>query len=98
MKKWIMALLLILALTLSLTGMAEEAPAYNDVPYHTVDLPETDENYYSELDLAELWNWKQIRNYPTLYTDASWRNYLTACSNLQSFDHDNLTDANFPHS
>ncbi len=94
MKKWIMAMLLVLALTLPLTGIAEEAPAYNDVPYHTIDLDPTDPNYYSELDLAELWNWKQIRNYPTLYTDASWRNYLTACSNLQNFDHDNLTDAN----
>ncbi len=94
MKKWIVALLLVLSLTLPLVGVAEEAPAYNDVPYHTVDLDPADPNYYSELDLAELWNWKQIRNYPTLYTDASWRNYLTACSNLQNFDHDNLTDAN----
>ena len=94
MKKWIIALLLVLSLTLPLVGVAEEAPAYNDVPYHIVDLDPADPNYYSELDLAELWNWKQIRNYPTLYTKESWQNYLSACSNLQNFDHDNLTDAN----
>ena len=94
MKKWIMAMLLVLALTLPLVGMGEAAPEYNDVPYHTVELAETDENYYSELDLAELWNWKEIRNFPTLYTKDSWQAYLSACANLQNFDHDNLTDAN----
>ena len=95
MKKSILALLLVLSMLLPLVGMAEtEAPAFNDVPYHTIDLAETDENYYNELDLAELWNWKEIRNFPTLYTKDSWQEYLSACSNLQNFDHDNLTDAN----
>ena len=93
MKKCILVLLLVAALVLPLAAMAENAQ-YNDVPYHTTDLPQTDENYYAELDLAELWNWKQIRNYPTLYTKKSWQNYLSACANLQRFDHDNLTDQN----
>lgn len=94
MKKSLVVILLVLALVLPIVGMAEEAPAYNDIPYHTVDLDPADPNYYSELDLAELWNWKEIRNFPTLYTDATWRNYLAACANIQNFDHDNLTDAN----
>lgn len=94
MKKTIVAFLLAFALLLPLMAMAETAPAYNDIPYRTTELAPTDPNYYSELDLAELWNWKQIRNYPTLYTKASWQNYLAACANLQTFDHDNLTDAN----
>ena len=93
MKKSILVLLLVAALVLPLAAMAEDA-AYSDAPYHTTDLPQTDENYYAELDLAELWNWKQIRNYPTLYTKESWQNYLSACANLQRFDHDNLTDQN----
>ena len=93
MKKCILVLLLVAALVLPLAAMAENAQ-YNDVPYHTTDLPQTDENYYAELDLADLWNWKQIRNYPTLYTKESWQNYLSACANLQRFDHDNLTDQN----
>lgn len=93
MKKTILILLLVAALVLPLAAMAEDAQ-YNDAPYHTTDLPQTDENYYAELDLAELWNWKQIRNYPTLYTKESWQNYLSACANLQRFDHDNLTDQN----
>lgn len=94
MKKSLVVILLVLALVLPIVGMAEEAPAYNDIPYHTVDLDPADPNYYSELDLAELWNWKEIRNFPTLYTKDSWQNYLAACANLQNFDHDNLTDAN----
>lgn len=94
MKKSIVAFFLMLVMVLPICAMAEAAPTYNDVPYKTTDLAETDENYYSELDLAELWNWKQIRNYPTLYTKDSWQNYLSACANLQGFDHDNLTDAN----
>ena len=60
MKKSILVLLLVAALVLPLAAMAEDA-AYSDAPYHTTDLPQTDENYYAELDLAELWNWKQIR-------------------------------------
>ncbi len=94
MKKGIVAFLLMLVMVLPICAMAEAAPTYNDVPYKTTDLAENDANYYSELDLAELWNWKQIRNYPTLYTKDSWQKYLAACSNLQNFDHDNLTDAN----
>jgi len=94
MKKTIVAFLLAFALLLPLVAMAETAPAYNDIPYRTTELAPTDPNYYSELDLAELWNWKQIRNYPTLYTNESWTAYLALCSNLQNFDHDNLTDAN----
>jgi hypothetical protein len=93
MKKSILVLLLVAALLLPLAAMAEDA-AYSDAPYHTTDLPQTEETYYAELDLAELWNWKQIRNYPTLYTKESWQNYLSACANLQRFDHDNLTDQN----
>lgn len=94
MRKTILALL-ILTLLLPAAGVAETVPEFNDVPYRTVDLAETDENYYSELDLAELWNWKQIRNYPTLYTKESWQIYLSACSRLQNnMDHDNLTDEN----
>ncbi len=86
--------ILALALLLPFSSTAEATPTYNDVPYHTVDLDASDTNYYSELDLAELWNWKQIRNYPTLYTKDSWQGYLSACANIQNFDHDNLTDAN----
>ena len=94
MKKIVLAFLLLAALVLPLVALAEEAPQFNDIPYHTTALAETDENYYSELDLAELWNWKQIRNYPTLYTKDSWQAYLSACANIQNFDHDNLSDTN----
>ena len=68
MKKSILALLLVLALALSLvTASAEtETATFNDVTYRTVELSKDDPNYYPELAKAELWNFKQIRNYPTL--------------------------------
>ncbi len=91
MKKSIIALLLLLVMALPLAVLAEEA--YNDVPYKTVELPETDPNYYKELAIAELYNWKQIRNYPTLYTNDTWKAYLAASGNLQGYDFDALTDA-----
>ncbi len=68
MKKVIaLAVLLILAITLPLAVYAETGTV-QDVPYRTTDLTETDADYYKELALAEMWNFKQIRNFPTLYT------------------------------
>ena len=93
MKKRMLVLLLIAALLLPAAAMAESAEQFGDVPIRTVDLPETDENYFKELDLAELWNLKQIRNYPTLYVHKGWKSYLATCANLQGYDPDNLSDA-----
>lgn len=92
-KKFIL-ILLALAMALSMAAVAEtaETEAFNDVPYKTVELEETDPNYYKELAIAELWNWKQIRNYPTLYTEDSWKAYLAECSNLQGYDPEALTE------
>lgn len=90
MKKSIVALLLVVLMALTCSALAETV---QDFPYKTVDLPETDANYYKELAIAELWNWKEIRNFPTLYTDESWKAYLAATSNVQGYDPEALDDA-----
>ena len=71
---------------------AEEAAAGNDVVYRTVETAETDPGYYAELAAAEAWNFKQIRNYPTLYTEDSWSDYLAAAANVLGYDPENMTD------
>lgn len=69
MKKRFVMILMVLAMVLPPAATAETEAQFNDVPYKTVELAQTDANYYKELAIAELWNWKQIRNYPTLYTN-----------------------------
>lgn len=93
MKKSIVAFLLILAMVLSFGAMAETTAQSNDVPYKVVELAETDADYYKELALVEIWNFKQIRNYPTLYTHESWNAYQIAAANVLGYDADALTDA-----
>lgn len=91
MRKVIVAFVLALSLVLSLAIATAET--VQDVPYKTVELSETDADYYKELALAEIWNFKQIRNYPTLYTSESWDAYQIAAANVLGYDAENLTDA-----
>lgn len=67
---------------------------YNDVPYKTVSLEETDPNYYKELWAAEVYNYKMIKDYPTLYVASVWDDYLTAANTLAAMNPDALTEAN----
>ena len=57
---------------------------YNDIPYKTVSLAESDPSYYKELWAAEVYNYKMVRNYPTLYRAAEWDSYQVTCTNLTS--------------
>lgn len=88
----VFAVLLIMTVILPLAVYAE-TDTVQDVPYRTTDLTETDADYYKELALAEMWNFKQIRNFPTLYTTKSWSDYQIAAANLLGYDAENLTDA-----
>ena len=67
--------------------------AYNDVPYKTVSLSQTAPNYYKELWAAELYNYKMIRNFPTLYVPAAWDACQAAGNQLEVMDVEKLTDA-----
>ncbi len=66
---------------------------YNDVPLKSVSLPDSDPDYYKELWAAEVYNYKMIRNYPTLYASQGWDDYQIAATNLLSYSPDALTDA-----
>lgn len=88
----------LLSLTLALLlGMcsfaAAEATALNDVPYKTVEADESDPGYYQQLWEAELYNYKMVRNFITMYEKAGWNAYRDACVNLDRMDPLALTDA-----
>ena len=89
-------ILLTLAATLLLTSCAAVAFAYgtlNDVPVKTVALEATDPNYDKELWAAELYNYKMIRNFTTMYEKTGWNAYRDACVNLDRMNPEALTDA-----
>jgi len=75
-----------------------EAPAqtpkeYKDVPYKAVSLKESDPDYYKELWEAELYNYKMVRNFPTLYVYDAWDACQAAGNQLEAMDVEKLTDA-----
>lgn len=90
--------------TLTLPGEETKAPAqeesllrlqfdgktYSDVPVKEVTLPETDPNYYKELRAAEIYNFKLIRNIPTLYDAAAWNSYMARAGLLSNVDPENI--------
>lgn len=93
MKKICSLIIAVVLLLACVSSLAEEtSTAVYDVPYRTVELPETDSDYYKELAIAEAWNFKQIRNYPTLYTEESWDAYQIAATNVLGYDAEALTD------
>ena len=68
MKNGILMFLLVLVMAFSLVSASAETTTatFNDVTYKVVELSKDDPNYYSDLAKAERWNFKQIRNFPTL--------------------------------
>ena len=94
MKNGILMFLLVLVMAFSLVSASAETTTatFNDVTYKVVELSKDDPNYYSDLAKAELWNFKQIRNFPTLYTQESWDEYLAQATNVAGYDPDNLSD------
>lgn len=92
MKKFVM---LVLALVLCMNMVAFSAvaeTAYNDLPFKTVDLEESDPDYYAQLLEAEIYNYKMVRNYPTLFEEEAWDLAQTSGNLLLTMDPANLTD------
>ncbi len=71
-----------------------EATVYNDVPFQNVTTDESDPNYYKDLWTAGIYNYKMVRNFPTLYEKDAWDAAQTASNVLESMDPEALTDAN----
>lgn len=72
---------------------AQTPKEFNDVPYKTISLKESDPNYYKELWGAELYNYKMLRNFPTMYINKDWVDGQNAGITLKTMDPDSLTDA-----
>ena len=71
MKSSISKFLALVMAVVMLMGVCAVAVAdntvYNDVPYKTVELDASDPNYYKALWEAGVYNYKMVRNFPTLY-------------------------------
>ena len=95
MKKTLTGILtftLALVMLLGMCSFASAEAAINDVPCKTVELEENDPGYYAALWEAELYNYKMIRNFTTMYVKADWDAYRDACVNLDRMDSSALTD------
>ena len=91
-KLLLLALAAALLITSCLTVALAEG-ALNDAPVKTVALDASDPNYDKELWAAELYNYKMIRNFTTMYEQAGWNAYRDACVNLDRMNPEALTDA-----
>lgn len=68
--------------------------AYNDIPFHTVNLSKSDPNYYKELWAAELYNSKIVKDLPTLFVNDVWNDYLDVVKPLVALNPDALSKDN----
>lgn len=90
MKK-VFSLILALVMLLSVCSLAA-AEAFVGAPYKTVALEESDPNYYKELWAAGVYNYKMVRNYPTLYKQEAWDAAQSNGNLLLTMNPDELTD------
>lgn len=58
---------------------------YNDVPTKEVEVSPTDADYYEKLWDVEVYNYKIIRNIPTVYDSASWEEYCSYANIILNF-------------
>lgn len=68
-------------------GSTEEAITgnHNDVPTIEVEASPTDADYYEKLWEVEVYNYKLIRNIPTVYDSASWEEYCSYANIILNF-------------
>ncbi|MBR4333689.1 MAG: hypothetical protein IKP72_13495, partial [Clostridia bacterium] len=72
MKK-ILSLCMALIMLLGVCGVASaETPAFNEAPYKTVELDQNDPAYWQTEWEAQVYNYKMVRNFPTLYERDAW--------------------------
>ena len=101
MKKLIKVCVLIFSITIVLISTAcnsngtsennettSESPiaeSYNDVPTKEVEASPTDADYYEKLWETEVYNYKLIRNIPTVYESDSWETYCSYANIILNF-------------
>lgn len=90
----VLSFVLAMIMLLSMCSFAAaEAPAYEGAPYKTVDLPESDPAYYQELLAAQVYNYKMVRNFPTLYEKSAWDAAQSNGNLMLAIDPAAITDA-----
>lgn len=68
------------------TTPAPAPQVYSDAPMKEVSLSKDAPGYYDELFAVELYNFKNIRSWPTLFEREGWTSYLTASGSITSMD------------
>ena len=66
----------------------------SQAPYKVNTLPASDPNYWQTEWETQVYNYKMVRNYPTLYTQEAWDAAQSAGTVLLGFHPEALTDAN----
>ena len=87
--KVLAAILLIGAIPFSRAN-AETANA----PYKYVDLAPSDANYWQTEWETQVYNYKMVRNFPTMYTEDAWKAAQNAGSLMMNIHPDAITDDN----
>lgn len=94
MKK-ILSLCMALIMLLGVCGVASaETPAFNEAPYKTVELDQNDPAYWQTEWEAQVYNYKMVRNFPTLYERDAWEAAQNAGNLMLNIHPDALTDVN----
>ena len=87
--KVLAAILLIGAIPFSRANAGKE-----NAPYKDVDLAPSDANYWQTEWETQVYNYKMVRNYPTLYTQDAWDAAQSAGTVMMGLHPESLTDAN----
>ena len=94
MKK-ILSLCMALIMLLGMCGIASaETAAFNEAPYKIVELDQNDPAYWQTEWEAQVYNYKMVRNFPTLYEKDAWDAAQNTGSLMMNIHPDALTDAN----
>lgn len=94
MKK-ILSLCMALIMLLGMCGIASaETAAFNEAPYKTVELDQNDPAYWQTEWETQVYNYKMVRNFPTLYEKDAWDAAQNAGSLMMNIHPDALSDVN----
>lgn len=66
----------------------------SQAPYKINTLSESDPNYWQAEWETQVYNYKMVRNYPTLYTQDAWDAAQSAGTVMMGLHPESLTDAN----
>lgn len=94
-KTWktiVVGLLTCMMLAACCVASAESSANQHDVPWKNPTVAESDPAYYQQLLEAEVYNYKMLRNFPTMFDTEDWEAALTACNLTLAMNSENLTE------